>query len=748
MTGAALRGLWGLALLLAGAGAGKAETPPPDPPQSRLRFDFEAPPERGGGRVVGSAGSLETDREGRIELGGGVEIRFRDLRLQAERLLLDRKLWILEAEGDVVFDQGPNRLSAERAEVDLATGLGTFWKAYAYVDPDYHFRGDVIARIGEDRYEVENGEFTACTGDLVPDWSFALGRARVDVGEYARIRNVRFRLKRLPIFYWPYLIWPVKTERASGLLIPDIGYSRRRGAYLGLTHYQVLGPSYDHTLGLDLWAEGPLALGSQLRYHPSEATRGETFAYALHDPDTRDTEWRFRWHHETADLPFGLRGVVAIDHFSDLDFFRALERREEDNTRRFLYSSAFLAGSWGPHQASLLLDRRETFLGVGLTTTQEQLPRFDYQMRKLRLGRTPLYLAAESSLTYLSSDLPGGDRVRYERADLKPELTLPLRPAPWLSVALSAGGRLTRWGASRPEVGLDPATGAPTARCGDRSVPFGTAFCSEGLTRVFPTVGAQLVGPSFSRLFDGRGTFSRFKHVVEPRFQYDFVGDFGEQNRVIRFDRIDDFSPLQVVSYGLVNRVLGKPKEGGAAFEIFSFELAQAVSLDREQPLQRSSLGSASSRESAIFASLRFQPSRSLSLQSQVAYSTLFGGLESTSLLATTDFGPVDLNLSWSTRYDPERSIRPSDQLRLGFGLDLVPQRLTVGGLVSYDLVARQVQQQRYVVSYNSSCWNVVLELREQITSLYRSRDFRFGLVLRNVGSLIDYRGGDTRSLL
>ncbi len=731
-------------VLLLGTGDSFAQDPSAIA-SDRLRFDLEAPAERGGGRIQGSARSLTTDAEGRVELIGSVEIRFRDLALQAERIVLDRKLGTVLAEGDVIFDQGPNRLSAERADLDLVTGLGTFWSAYAYVDPDYHFRGKVIARTGEDRYEVEEGEFTACKGDLVPDWSFSLGRARVEVGDYARIRNVRFRIKRLPVFYWPYLIWPVKTERASGLLLPDIGYSRRRGAFLGLSHYLVLGTSYDHTLGIDAWADGPIGLGSQFRYRPSEGTRGETFAYALHDRDWNRTEWRLRWEHETTDLPAGLRGVVAIDHFSDLDFFRVVERREEDNTRRFLYSSAHLSGSWGPHQASLLLDRRETFLGSGLTTTQEQLPRLDYQLRKLRLGRTPIYLSAESSLAYLGTELPQSDSTYFERLDVRPELTLPLRPAPWLSLALSASGRLTHWGASRPEVRTDSTSGQLVSRCNDRQVPLATPFCEESLTRIFPIVGVEVVGPTLSRLFQGVGGFSRLKHLIEPRFGYDFVGEFDQQERVVRFDRIDDFAPLHVASYGVVNRVLAKPRDGGAAFEILALELSQAVSLDSERPLQRSSSGLQSRQQSALFVNLRFQPSRALSLQSQVQYSTLFRGLESSSLLANFDLGRLDFNLGWSTRYDPERSAKPSDQLRAGFGMELLPQRLTLGGLVSYDLVARGVQQQRYTLAYNSSCWNLVLELREQITSLYRSRDVRFGVVLLNVGSLIDYRGGETR---
>ncbi len=720
---------------------------PVAPAADRIRFELRLPAEKGGGSVVGSAASLETSGEADAVLSGAVEITYKDLKIAADRLTLHRDQMTVEAEGNVVFDQGPNRIASERVDLDLELATGTFWNATAYVDPDYHFSGAVVSKTGANDYEVQDGVFTSCAGDPTPDWSFGLASAKVTMGGYARVRHATMKVKKLPVFYFPYLLWPAKTERTTGFLIPNVGYSKRRGAYLGLAHYQVLGPSFDNTVYVDLYGEEYAGLGDELRYRPTDGTRGQALVYALHDPLTDDIEWKARWSHQTTDLPWGLRGVVAFEDYSDFDFFRQFERAESQNTRRFLYSNAFVSGSWGAQSLNIQLDQRETFLSGGGTVTQRQLPEIEYRLRQQKLGAMPLYLSVASTASYLQNVNEGRYDIGYGRFDLAPELTLPVKIAPWLSLSVAAGGRATYWGESLPETRTDPATGTTGRFCDDRAVEAGLDYCGDALSRVFPTAAVDIVGPSFSKIFDrALGRFAKFKHVVEPRFSYAYVGDFDEQNRVARFDEIDSFRSTNVGEVALVNRVLAKPsdEQEGGAFEIFSLELAQLFSFDATQPLQASRDGSETRSAGPISARMRYNPSRTFSLQAQASYSTLFSGLESTSLSGRADFGPVDLNLTWFTRHDVERGDTTSDQARLGFGLELWPNRLRIDGQVNYDIEGSAVQQQRYFISYLSQCFGLSLELREQITSSYESRDYRFSITLKNVGTFLDLTGGDS----
>jgi LPS-assembly protein len=714
---------------------------------NRIAFEFPLAEDRGGGKVAGEADRLETSADQDAVLEGNVELRYKDMHFRADRLVLHGATSTFEAEGDVVFDQGPRRIASARLDFDLATRTGTFWNAAAAIEPDYYFSGAVVAKTGEQDYEIRDGVFTSCTGDETPDWSLRTSRANVEIGGYAHIRHARMRAKKLPVFYWPYMVWPARTERTSGLLIPNLGYSQRRGAYLGLAYYQVMGPSADGTLFLDGYTEGFAGLGGELRWRPSEGSKGSTTLYFLRDPDTRETEWRARFDQVAEGLPWGLRGVVSFEDYSDYGYFRQFERAERQNTKRFLYANAFLSGTWGAQSLNLLADQRETFVTDDRTTTQSQLPELSYRVTKLKLGDTRLYLSVDSTASFLQSSSTGLYDVGYGRFDLSPSLTLPLRVAPWLSVALSAGGRATWWGDTVAVARIDPVTGTSAPFCGDRAAAPGEAYCGESLDRVVPLASLVLIGPSLSRIFEGEvGRFGKFKHIVEPRWTWSYSGDFDEQASVARFDEIDPFVATHVGQLALVNRLLAKPSDEaqGGAFEILSLEFAQSYSFDDTQPLQRSRDGLISSQESPLSSRLRLNLSQDFNLQANAVWSTLFGGLRSTSLTARGEVGRAAVDLTWFTDYNVETSEKTSDQARLGLAVDLLPKRLRLVGTVSYDLAASQIQQQRYFLSWTSQCWSVQLEAREQITRTFTSRDYRFMLNLKNVGTFLDLTSGES----
>ena len=729
-----------------------APVAPATPAPDRITFELKVPQERGGGTISGSAAELESFGDSEVTARGAVEIHFRDVIVHAERLSLDRDTMTVQAEGDVVFDQGPQRIAGQRLDFDLEQRTGTFWQATAFVHPDYYFSGDIISKTGPNDFAVDNGIFTSCTGDKSPDWSFAMSSAEVEVEGYARVKNARLRVKKLPVFYWPYMLWPAKTERTSGLLVPNIGYSRRRGEYLGLAWYQVLGPSYDNTVYVDGYSEGFYGAGDEFRYRPSETTKGNARFYYFHNEELQDDAWRFDWAHVADALPFGMRGVVAIEHYSDFEVFRDFERSESQNTRRYVYSNAFVSGNWGAHSLNILADRRETFLGDNQETVlQSQLPEIAYRLRERRLGASPLYLSLGATANYLSAERSGSYSTGYGRFDLQPEVKLPLRPAPWLSVALAAGGRATWWGDSYSTYEVDPETDTGRQRCGDQTVAPNQIYCGESLTRVYPTGTVEMVGPSFSRIFETGGkSFAKFKHVIEPRWTYGFLGAFDEQNRVAQFDEIDLLIPSNIAEFALVNRLLARPADAalGGAFEILSFELSQAFSFDQEQPLQKSRDGLLTDQSSPLFAKLRFNPSRAFSVQAQAAYNTLFNGLDSTSLSGTAKLRRGNVGLTWFTRYasesyaDPTRSDTLSDQIRFAFGYDILPQRLRLDGQINYDVENGDIQQQRYFLNYLSQCWSVQVEGREYTRGQIVDRDYRLSLTLKNVGSFLDISGG------
>lgn len=507
----------------------------------RVSFSFAVPEERGGGNVTGRAGQLRTVSSTYVVLIDRVEVEYGQLKVQADRLELDLDANTLVGRGNVILDQGPRRVAGDTIAFDLTAETGTLENATAYLDPDFYFRGERISKVGPDTYAVEDGVFTSCSEE-VPDWSFRMARARVTVEGYARAHHTRARVKRLPFFYFPYILWPAKSERTSGFLVPNVGYSEQRGTELGLAYYLVLGRSYDTTVYLDTYGRETdfLGFGNEFRYQPGEQTSGIFRGQALRDAESGETEWKVAWVHDTRSLPFGMRGVVRVQEYSDFDFFQGFERQFNRLTQRSLYSSANVSGSWGGQSLNILVDNRTSFLSGG-ELQQRQLPEIEYRLRDTQLGETPLYLSLQASAHYIDIAPASGEGLTYGRTDWIPNLEFPVSTLPWLSLSLNAGARVTHYTDS-----VDPDTGQVTG---------------ETLTRTVPLGSAEFIGPSFSRIFDRPlGPFAKFKHLIEPQIRYNYAEEFEDEDSVLRFDEVDRVSSRDIATVALVNRVLAKPK--------------------------------------------------------------------------------------------------------------------------------------------------------------------------------------------
>jgi LPS-assembly protein len=710
-----------------------APQPPAGPPGAgpdRLDFQLKFTDEKGGGSAAGSAANLEYKREDYAVLTGGVQIRYQDIDLKADQADLDLKTKIVTAKGNVVLDQGPRRLAGDTIVFNLDTKTGKLTNAAGQVSPDYYFKGTEVEKTGDDTYEITNGIFTSCSQE-VPDWSFRLRQARVEVEGYAHVRSATMRAKQVPVFYAPYILWPVKSERSSGFLVPNVGYSNRRGASLALAYYRTLGRSYDTTFHLDTFTAGFLGLGNEFRYRPTQGTQGDLLGYAVRDPEIDEWRWKVEWNHTTDDLPWGMRGVVQFQDYSDFNFFRDFERSFDRNTLRFIDSRAFVTGNWGPHLLNLLLNSRRTFLSFGATASdntieQRKLPEIEYRLRSTRLGRTPFYLEVDSSLDYLDINRPESYSGSYGRLDLLPQLTLPIRSFPWLSLSLTGGERATLYSDSL------------TANL--------RSFSGESLTRTFPVASAQIVGPSFSRIFDWNvGGFGKFKHVIEPRWTYTYQGKIEDEAlRVPLFDEVDTPRSANVGRLALDNRILAKPNtEEGVAREVFLFEIARNYSFDPAQPLQVSSADRrVNTTEGPLEALLRFNPTDRISLKLEADYDTLFSGISSTGLTGNYGFGGGNyFGVTWFTRSRPETGRSLSNQVRLNSALALPQFRIRLEGQINYDFEQKLLQQQQIVMNYASQCYGLRLELRDfraGIGPRTRDKDIRFSLTLKNVGTFLD----------
>ncbi len=717
----------------------------------RVGFELPVPDDQGGGIIVGQADLLESSGDGVSVLSGEVKIVYQDLEIRADRIEYDAAAGRVVATGAVIFDQGPQRLAGDSLEYNLDTKLGRFTNTSGYLSSDYFFSGALVEKIGDDRYLVEDGVFTSCEGED-PSWSFRAERIRITVDKYAKVRNARFRAGKVPVLYMPYMMWPVKQARTSGFLVAKPGYSSRRGLQLSLGYFQALGRSYDATFSADIYGGGSagsnaqgggefLGFGQEFRYRPSEGTQGIFQGYAIRDPERDSTRWKMNLFHESNDLPWGFRGLVKFEDVSDFDYFRDYERSGDLNSQRQIYSQGFLTRNRGSHSFNLKFDSRETLVGTNADGTNRfvtlrQLPEFEYKLRSTSLGPTPLYLQLQSSAHLIEVDRSERQNDSYGRLDLLPTLTLPVRVAPWLSLALNGGVRYTWY--------------SDSLYLGSETVGTTSDFRGESLTRVAPFASAEIIGPSVSRIYESESAkTSKLKHIIEPRVTYSFGDTFDDLARIPSFDEVDRNQAGNTTRYSLVNRLLAKPRDEsrGGAREILSLTLFQDYSFDLDQPLQSSADRQTTSASGPLSLLFLYNPSLQTNLRVDADYDTLFGGLSSSAISGRVAFRERDhLGLRWTTRRSVERDQTTSHQVRLSSAIG-IGQRWTVSGEVNYDVERSVTQLQRYFLDFKGKCFGLTFEFGDYETGLRKDQQVRFLLTLKNVGTFLDINGGQSEEL-
>lgn len=644
--------------------------------------------------------------------GGFVTVEYQDVRLTARYVRADSKGKTVVAEGDVVLEQGPTRMSGLRLDLDL------FDKTGVLIDGKAEFagvllRGAVLAKTGARTFEVRDGVVTACEGDD-PAWVFQVKDGAVTLDDYAKLRTVVFRLGGVPLLYTPYLLWPALRERASGFLVPGVGYSRSRGGFLGLSYYQVLGRSADATVTTDLYTKEFFGLGAELRWRPTEGTRFLGAYYTVVDP-ARRWQWKTAGTLTADDLAPRTRAVLNWVDFSDLSFFQTYDRDFALTSTRTVGQKAFVTRTEGPVALNLRLERETALYGAS-EVVLERKPVLEARLRPTGLFGNTVFVEAQGSGGFLRSTRPAGQPSGdYGRLDFSPKVSAPLSPVPWLSVNVEAGGRLTQYGAS---VSAD-----------------GRTLTDEPYLRTTAQAGLELVGPTFARVYDARlGKFTKLKHVVEPRVDYQYQTDPGDLSRTPVLDEVDTILPSHAIRYALVQRLLGKERTG-VSREIASLEVSSLRYL--ELPV---GIPASSGRDAPLDAVLRVNAGPGLNFDARASWDLDAGVVTSTSVSANVGSAARFLRFSL---YDsrPVGAPTPSTQLRFGGGTAIYPRALRLDVEANYDVGRGRMLEWRHLLTWEASCFKILAEYRDLRLGAVPTRDFRIGLNLKSIGSFLDFTG-------
>ncbi len=540
--------------------------------------------------VTAGAGSVFGKDE--LLLRDYVDIRYGTLRLQADAVRYLPATKDCFAEGNIILDNGPTRITARRVEYNLDTEMGTFYEARGYAEPSFYFEASEVRKVDSDRYVIIDATFTTCT-QPVPYWSFKVARGTIHLDNYAYLHHVSFRVEKVPAFYSPYLVWPIKEDRATGLLFPEFGYSRRRGFVLSNAFYWAMRRNMDATFFLDYYALAGLGEGMEYRYVPSANGKGQLTGSFIRDQVTDRDRYSVNFNHRQ-DLPGDFRLVASLNQVSDFDYFLDFQRDLRLSTNPVVLSDLYLTRNWSSYAFNFRAERRRQIFTVtrqffpsgttpARTIAEEQEltnliePRVELRGSRQRLGSSPLYFAFETSLDSFDKETTLFSTT-YQRFDLFPSFSAPLRLAPWLDLNPTLGLRDTYYsrrlgsvlsedqnGNAVPDVGedagLDGVPGTGDFGEGNGVLDRQQEVLDRDFVRKILQGSVEIIGPKISRIFHRpESAFSPiYKHTIEPRVFYLYQSRADESVQVIPFDEKDSIAGNQnSVQYSLTTRFFAK----------------------------------------------------------------------------------------------------------------------------------------------------------------------------------------------
>ncbi|MGD2149550.1 MAG: LPS assembly protein LptD [Desulfobacterales bacterium] len=675
------------------------------------------------------------DRANQYIAKGNVTITKQDRNLSADYVRFDEKNMKAFANGHVIMTVGQDILTGSRMEMDLNTETGTVYNGTIFLQENHFFiKGDKLKKVGKDSYTADKASITTCDGDR-PAWKITGRNLKVTIEGYGFVKHAALWAKKIPVLYTPFLFFPAKLKRQSGLLPPQFGYSDRKGTEYIQPVYWAINQSSDATFYLDYMAHRGEKLGLEYRYVLDERSKGTLMYDFFNDEKVDDgsfdssekwgyeddnflrpnsSRYWFRMKHDQA-LPFDFSARLDLDIVSDQDyllefkdgltgfkqtdsyFLETFGRDLDDNDDPVRTNSLNLNRIWPAYSLNaevLWYDNVTSRRWEETNTTLQKLPFIEFDGAKQRIFSSSFYFDLDSEYTYFYRE----DGARGHRMDVHPRFYLPYNYKNYFSLEPSLGVRETVWSLDKDEY-------SPSDK--------------KRLNRQIYDTKVDVFSEIYN-IFDLNGkSIDKIQHKIRPQITWDYIPD-QDQDEYPWFDDLDRIEEQNQITYSITNTLISRSKKKKEKKEVHildnskghkkynppsymynqfcRFKLEQSYDINKEKDNDSEPL-------SPIYAELEIIPGKYFSIDADAQWSHYDNEFRSRN---------VELNL-WDNRGDKlfleyRYAIDTSESIYTDLLLKL-SDRLTVNAEYERDIFNGQVIQYGLGFLYEKQCWSLEFHL-------------------------------------
>ncbi len=291
-------------------------------------------------------------------------------------------------EGSPVFNESQQRMTGEMMRVNMETREGYVVGGRSEYGDGFYYGRD-IQKVSENVAYIETGSFTTCDHEH-PHYRFTSTQMKMIYRDKVFAKPVVLRFGDVPVAALPFAVFPTRSGRRSGLIIPTYGDNDSQGRHLrNLGYYWAASEYWDALASLDFYERlGFLVRGDikyKIRYKLNGGISGSYNNRSASTGSSSRTEgWDLRVVHNQ-DITDHTRLRVNASFVSRGDYYSDVSNNASVRLDQKMRSNATFSHSWPGtrHSVSMNLSHVQD---LRTDENNSTLPSFNY-----RIGSGPLF---------------------------------------------------------------------------------------------------------------------------------------------------------------------------------------------------------------------------------------------------------------------------------------------------------------------------------------------------------------------
>ena len=260
------------------------------------------------------ADRLEAKQGGTAVYEGDVKVRQGVRKFDSDYAQLDQKSRDVIAIGNIYYNDGQITVTSDKtlkSNLDTKNSELEEGKYQVHGSPVRAFAAKATMTNNNQNITLEGAQYTTCPPGQEA-WTLKAGSIDIDQSEvFGEAWNASLWLYDYPVFYFPYINFPIKDERKTGLLYPGYTQSSKNGMDITQPFYWNIAPNYDATITSRFMDRRGLMEQVEFRYMPDPAHVGTLYFENLADDKQYDETDSLNDH-----LSDGHRYLLSARHTS------------------------------------------------------------------------------------------------------------------------------------------------------------------------------------------------------------------------------------------------------------------------------------------------------------------------------------------------------------------------------------------------------------------------------------------------